>query len=172
MASKIEFVKKKRKRPVCISGYYDNTDTCLNPAIPCAGKFALCRRSAALWNPNSCSPKLCWRRRWLNASWAPAIPRDISPAYYLSRSEQGRSKLTYVKKKELDTVRRQCAAYRAFQQNLRAWRQVTAALQQRWKQLLPYLGEGSSTRGSGVLQQRAAQTKTRPASQGGLDSVC
>ena len=58
-----------------------------------------------------------------------------SPAYYLSRSEQGRSKLTYVKKEELDTVRRQCAAYRSFQQNLRAWRRVTAALQQRWKQL-------------------------------------
>jgi hypothetical protein len=58
-----------------------------------------------------------------------------SPAYYLSRSEQGRSKLTYVKKEELDAVRRQCAAYRTFQQNLRAWRRVTAALQQRWKQL-------------------------------------
>src|SRR5712692_3200575 len=58
-----------------------------------------------------------------------------SPAYYLSRSEQGRSKLTYVKKEELDAVRLQCAAYRAFQQNLRAWRRVTAALQQRWKQL-------------------------------------
>src|SRR5439155_15111918 len=32
------------------------------------------------------------------------------PAYYLSRSEQGRSKLTYVKKEELDAVRQQCAA--------------------------------------------------------------
>ena len=58
-----------------------------------------------------------------------------SPSYYLSRSAQGRSKLTYVKKEELDAVRRQCAAYRTFQQNLRAWRRVTAALQQRWKQL-------------------------------------
>ena len=58
-----------------------------------------------------------------------------SPAYYLSRSEQGRSKLTYVKKEELDAVRLQCAAYRAFQQNLRAWRRVTAGLQQRWKEL-------------------------------------
>ena len=58
-----------------------------------------------------------------------------SPAYYLSRSEQGRSKLTYVKKEELEAVRRQCAAYRAFQQNRRAWRRVSAALQQRWKQL-------------------------------------
>lgn len=58
-----------------------------------------------------------------------------APAYYLSRSAQGRSKLTYVKKEDLDTVRRQCTAYRAFQQNLRAWRRVTAALQQRWKQL-------------------------------------
>ncbi len=58
-----------------------------------------------------------------------------SPAYYLSRSEQGRSKLTYVKKEELDAVRLQCAVYRAFQQNLRAWRRATAALQQCWKQL-------------------------------------
>jgi hypothetical protein len=61
-------------------------------------------------------------------------PRTV-PAYYLSRSEQGRSKLTYVKKEELATVRQHCAAYRAFQQDLRAWRRVTAALQQRWKQL-------------------------------------
>ena len=59
-----------------------------------------------------------------------------APAYYLSRSEQGRSKLTYVKKEELAVVRQHCAAYRAFQQNLQEWRRVTAALQQRWKQLL------------------------------------
>jgi hypothetical protein len=58
-----------------------------------------------------------------------------APAYYLSRSEQGRSKLTYVKKEELAVVRQHCAAYRAFQQNLKEWRRVTAALQQRWKQL-------------------------------------
>jgi hypothetical protein len=61
-------------------------------------------------------------------------PRQ-SPAYYLSRSKQGRSKLTYVKKEELNSVRLQCAAHRAFQQNLRAWRRINAALQQRWKQL-------------------------------------
>src|SRR2546428_1800284 len=57
-----------------------------------------------------------------------------SPAYYLSRAEQGRSKLTYVKKEELDAMRRQCAAYRAFQQNLRAWRRVTSAPQEPWQQ--------------------------------------
>jgi len=32
-------------------------------------------------------------------------------------------------------VRQHCAAYRAFQQNLKQWRRVTAALQQQWKQL-------------------------------------
>ena len=37
-----------------------------------------------------------------------------SAAYYLSRSEQGHSKLTYVKKEERDAVRLQGAAYRAF----------------------------------------------------------
>ncbi|SRR5712671_6495319 len=58
-----------------------------------------------------------------------------APAYYLSRSEHGRSMLTYVKKEELAVVRQHCTAYRAFQQNLKAWRRVTAALQQRWKQL-------------------------------------
>jgi hypothetical protein len=58
-----------------------------------------------------------------------------APAYYLSRSEHGRSKLTYVKKKELAVVRQHCAAYRVFRQSLREWRRVTAALQKRWKQL-------------------------------------
>jgi hypothetical protein len=41
-------------------------------------------------------------------------PRTV-PAYYLSRSEHGRSKLTYVKKEDLAAVRQHCAAYRAFQ---------------------------------------------------------
>ena len=58
-----------------------------------------------------------------------------TPAYYLSHSEQGRSKLTYVKKEDLALVRQHCAAYRTFQQNLKQWRQVCATLQQRWKQL-------------------------------------
>jgi hypothetical protein len=57
------------------------------------------------------------------------------PAYYVSRSQQGRSKLTYVKKEELAAMQQQCAAYRAFQQNLKMWRQLTAALEQSWKQL-------------------------------------
>lgn len=69
--------------------------------------------------------------RFLGASDSPRS----RPAYYLSRSAHGRSKLTYVKREELDAVRQHCADYRAFQQNLRAWRRVTAALQQRWKQL-------------------------------------
>jgi hypothetical protein len=58
-----------------------------------------------------------------------------SPAYYLSRSQQGRSKLTYVKKEELAAVRQGCAAYRAFQQNRKSWRRITAALQKQWQQL-------------------------------------
>ena len=69
--------------------------------------------------------------RFLSASDSPRR----SPAYYLSGSEQGRSKLTYVKKEELATVRQGCAAYRAFQQGLRAWRRMTAALEPGWKQL-------------------------------------
>ena len=58
-----------------------------------------------------------------------------TPAYYLSRSEHGRSKLTYVNKEDLADVRQRCAAYRTFQQNLKQWRRVTSALQQRWRQL-------------------------------------
>lgn len=65
---------------------------------------------------------------------AKGSPRT-SPAYYLSRSQQGRSKLTYVKKEKLATVRQHCARYRAFQENLKTWRQLTAALEQSWKQL-------------------------------------
>ena len=58
-----------------------------------------------------------------------------SPAYYLSRSEQGRSRLTYVNKQDLPRVRQQCAAYRAFLQNLKRWRQLTISLEDLWKQL-------------------------------------
>ena len=57
------------------------------------------------------------------------------PAYYVSRSLEGRSKLTYVRKQELPQVRLQCAAYRDFQQNLKTWRHLTASLEQSWKQL-------------------------------------
>jgi hypothetical protein len=69
--------------------------------------------------------------RFLHAGGSPRT----SPSYYLSRSEHGRSKLTYVKKEDLAEVRQHCAAYRAFQQNLTEWRRVTAALQKQWKQL-------------------------------------
>jgi hypothetical protein len=69
--------------------------------------------------------------RFLGARGSPRA----SPAYYLSRSQRGRSKLTYVKKEDLATIRQQCAQYRAFQDNLKTWRQLTATLEQRWKQL-------------------------------------
>ena len=58
-----------------------------------------------------------------------------APAYYLSRSHQGRSKLTYVKKGEVAVVRRQCEAYRDFQENLTSWRQLIAEMEELWKQL-------------------------------------
>ena len=61
--------------------------------------------------------------------------RRAAPTCYLSRSLQGRSKLTYVKKEELDQVRRQCEAYRAFQHNLRQWRRLTEELEGLWKRL-------------------------------------
>jgi hypothetical protein len=61
--------------------------------------------------------------------------RRSSPAYYLSRWQQGRSKLTYVRKQELAAVRQQCQAYREFQQVLTAWREVTRELEALWKRL-------------------------------------
>src|SRR2546422_6943482 len=93
---------------------------------------ALCRRSAALWSRNSCnrSPPASLIERFLRAG----DTLRAAPAYYLSRSEHGRSMLTYVKKEELAVVRQHCTAYRAFQQNLKEWRRVTPALQQRGKE--------------------------------------
>src|ERR1700757_4821512 len=59
-----------------------------------------------------------------------------SPAYYRSGSQQGRSKLSYVKKEDLPRVRQPCAAYRAFQQNLKHGRPLTGSLESLWKPLL------------------------------------
>ncbi len=61
--------------------------------------------------------------------------RRSSPAYYLSRSVQGRSHLTYVKKEALAAVREQCDAHRSFQQLLAQWRQLSAELDRLWEQL-------------------------------------
>lgn len=62
--------------------------------------------------------------------------RRGSPAYYLSRSQQGRSKLSYVKQEELAAVRRQCQAYRAFRENLSEWRRLGRELETLLKRLL------------------------------------
>ena len=64
-----------------------------------------------------------------------ATKRRSSPAYYVSRSVDGRSQLTYVKKDALAAVRRQCEAHRNFQQLLAKWRQLTADLERLWEQL-------------------------------------
>ena len=61
--------------------------------------------------------------------------RRSSPAYYLSRSVQGRSRLTYIKKEALAAVRQQCDAHRNFQQLLAQWRQLNAEVDQLWEQL-------------------------------------
>jgi hypothetical protein len=88
----------------------------------------------------SLESKLMQPQSMLSASLIERFLRDggsarITPAYYLSRSEHGRSKLTYVNQEDLAVVRQRCAAYRAYQQNLKQWRRVTADLQQRWRQL-------------------------------------
>ncbi len=62
--------------------------------------------------------------------------RRRSPAYYLSRSLQGRSKLIYVKQGDLAAVRRQCQGYHAFRENLSEWRRLGRELETLWAQLL------------------------------------
>ena len=101
-------------------------------SVPHAVFITSCMASTSLLNPFA-SAVSCFRpslvERFLRAGGTPRA----APAYYLSRSEHSRSTLTYVKKEELAVVRQHCAAYRAFQQNLKQWRRVTAALQQRWE---------------------------------------
>lgn len=62
--------------------------------------------------------------------------RRRSPAYYLSRSHQGRSKLSYVKQDELAAVRSQCQAYCIFRENLKQWRRLSRELETLWRGLL------------------------------------
>ena len=88
----------------------------------------------------SLESKLMQPQSMIQASLIERFLRDggsarATPAYYLSRSEHGRSKLTYVNKEELAVMRQRCAAYRAFQQNLKQWRRVTSAVEQRCRQL-------------------------------------
>ena len=62
--------------------------------------------------------------------------RRASPSYYLSRSQQGSSKLSYVKQQELELVRRQCQAYGEFRENLAEWRQLSRELKGLFQRLL------------------------------------
>ena len=88
----------------------------------------------------SLESKLLQPQPMLPASLIERFLRDggsarATPAYYLSRSEHGSSNLTYVNNEELAVVRQRCAASRAYHQNLKQWRRVTATLLQRWQQL-------------------------------------
>ena len=62
--------------------------------------------------------------------------RRRSPAYYLSRSHQGRSQQSYVKREEGAAVRGQCEAYHAFRENLKQWRRLSRELETLWRGLL------------------------------------
>ena len=96
--------------------------------------------SALQLRRRSLESKLLQRRTMVSASLlerylGSGAKRRSSPAYYLSRSVHGRSKLTYIKKEALATVRQQCDAHRGFQQLLAQWRQLTADLDRLWEQL-------------------------------------
>jgi len=62
--------------------------------------------------------------------------RRRSPACYLSRSHQGRSKLNYVKREEVAAVRSQREACHAFRENLKQWRRLDQELETLFKGLL------------------------------------
>lgn len=58
-----------------------------------------------------------------------------SPAFYLSRKVNGKTKLTYVRKDELGTVRQQTDRWREFSQALAEWTRLTARMRELFKAL-------------------------------------
>ena len=89
----------------------------LDPLRRQISTFQLRRRSleSKLLQPRTLRPASLMERYLGNGT-----KRRSSPAYYVSRSVQGRSKLTYVQKEASPTVRQLCDAYRSFSNN--CWR--------------------------------------------------
>ena len=61
--------------------------------------------------------------------------KRISPAFYLSFSQNGKTKLKYVPRNRLKTMRTQAVEWKRYQQALRRWRQLSKSIWQNFKQL-------------------------------------
>ena len=109
------------------------TDTCPELLTRCDVRSLPSNFVGAPWNRNS-QPRTMLPAPLIERHLGNATKRRSSSAYYLSRSVQGRSKLTYIKKEALTTVRQQCDAHRDFQQLLAQWRQLTAEVDRLWEQ--------------------------------------
>ena len=75
-----------------------------------------------------------------------------TPAYYLSRKAEGKTKLIYVRKDELARVRKATEAWRAFSAGMTEWVKVTRELER----LMRELGRAQTTadaHGEGVARQ-------------------
>ena len=58
-----------------------------------------------------------------------------TPAHYLSRKVAGRTRLTYVRKKELDRVRAGTDAWRAFSQAMSQWVKLSQQIERSMRDL-------------------------------------
>ena len=61
--------------------------------------------------------------------------KRASGAFYLSWAEKGRTHLAYVPKEEVEEVRRQVEAWKAYRQKLRRWGEGVERLWGLWRQL-------------------------------------
>jgi len=75
-----------------------------------------------------------------------AAERRKTPAYYLSRAEGGRTRLVYIPRDRVESVRLATEAWRDFKAVLRQWEQVN----DRMGRLLRQVGQLRQERGNGT----------------------
>jgi hypothetical protein len=80
-----------------------------------------------------------------------AAHRRKTPAYYLSRSEEGRTRLVYVPRDQVESVRRATQGWRHFKSMLRQWEK----LNDRMGRLLRQVGRIGQERGDGTRSHPA-----------------
>jgi hypothetical protein len=80
-----------------------------------------------------------------------AAHRRKAPAYYLSRAEEGRTRLVYIPRARVESVRRATQAWRHFKSVLRQWEKVN----DRMGRLLRQVGRLRQERGDGTRSHSA-----------------
>lgn len=78
--------------------------------------------------------------------------RRKTPAYYLSRAEGGRTRLVYIPRDRMESVRRATQAWRHFKSVLRQWEKVNDRL----GRLLRQVGQLRQERGDGTRSHSAS----------------